>query len=173
VPSDSVRISDAARALADADAAGQWQAAIANRRTGIPQLVRVDTAFAGGVGDLQGRLRHLLSERGLDPNTTFNLSYDAATQSFHIDGEPAVRTALEAELNAASPTANATAIREGHALLEDIDSSLAAVRAQYARDRVAEAGDTVSGRDGVAYRLVLGMSAGMLSAERYGPYRQG
>ncbi|MDO8988024.1 MAG: hypothetical protein Q7U91_00155 [Sideroxyarcus sp.] len=165
---DTVSISDTARALqsraqADTDTRGQWATALANRSTGIPQLVRADSALAGGVEDIQERLRLLLSERGLPSESNFSLSYDAAAKLFRVDGEPGVKAALEAELNASSPTPNAAAIREGYALLEDIDTGLAAVRAQYARDQAAGSDDVASRQHGFAYRFNLNMSGGALA----------
>ncbi|WP_434151299.1 hypothetical protein ACR2R6_07005 [Methylocaldum gracile subsp. desertum] len=73
---------------------GQWQAALANRRTGVPQLVKVDSALAGGRGDIQGRLQQLLTDHAVDPNASFTLAYDAASQSFHVDGAPEAKAVL-------------------------------------------------------------------------------
>lgn len=164
---DTVSISDAARAeLANqqnfATTSEQWQASLAMRRSGIPQLVKVDAAITGGVADMQGQLAQLLADKGIS-DASFALSYDAATQSFTVAGAPKVKAALEGELNSATPSATGSAIREGYALLDDLTSSLAAMHQQYPRDQAVSGNDATSRQQGFAYRLTLSMQDSVLT----------
>lgn len=164
---DKVSISDAARVeLANqqnsATASEQWQASLAMRRSGIPQLVKVDAAIAGGVADMQGQLKKFLAGKGIS-DASFALSYDAATQSFTVDGAPKVKAALEGELDSATPSATGSAIKEGYAMLDDLTSSLAAMHQQFLRDQAAPGNDATSRQQGFAYRLTLSMQDGVLT----------
>lgn len=164
-PADTVTISDAAQALlanqqSSATAGEQWQASLAMRRSGIPQLVKVDDAITGGVADMQGQLKQFLTNKGI-PDANFALSYDAATQSFQVTGAPKVKAALEGELN--TPSATGSAIREGYSLLNDLTTSLAAGRQQYSRDQAVSGSGTTSPQQGFAYRLTLSMQDGVLT----------
>lgn len=161
---ETVSISAAARAelahqQSSAIAGEQWQASLAMRRSGIPQLVKVDDAITGGVADMQGRLKQLLANKGI-PDANFALSYDAVTRSFRVAGAQKVKAALEGELN--TPSATGSAIREGYSLLNDLTTSLAAVRQQYTRDYALSGSDATSPQQGFAYRLTLSMHDGVL-----------
>ncbi len=161
---DKTTISQAARnRVAEESNDDQWLAALANRRTGVPQLIKADSALAGGRADIQGRLQQLLADHAVDPNTSFTLAYDAASRSFRVDGVPEAKAALEAELNSSHPSATGAAVREGYSLLSDMASGLAAVREQYARDQIAGGNDIASRQQGYADRFSLGMRAGILS----------
>jgi hypothetical protein len=154
--SDRVTLSNTARRMQDDDA---WQTALA----GKPQLVNVDSAIAGGLRDVQSRLQQVLDKHKLDGNTQFKLSYDAASQTFSVDGPSDVKQALEAALNAVQPSANAAAIKKGYAKLDDLASSLAAVRKQYSLDMAARGNDVQSRQSGFAYRFSLDSQAQGLS----------
>lgn len=136
-----------------------WQAALAAGHARVPQLINTDEAAAGGLQDLQARLRGVLRNSGLDQNEKFQLSYDAANQSFHVEGGHAVKTALESELNGTPPTPFSTAFKDGYTKLEDIASSAAAVRTQYMLDHGMRQRDPPGGDRGHAYRFELVMQS--------------
>ncbi|MHB1099315.1 MAG: hypothetical protein ACYCZR_07140 [Burkholderiales bacterium] len=146
--SDTVILSDTSRRMLDDDA---WKTALADR----PQLVNVDSAIAGGLRGVQSHLQQILDKHGLDGNAQFKLGYDAASQTFSVNGPSDVKQVLEAELNAVPPTASAAAIKKGYTKLDDLASSAAAVRKQYALDKAAGGYDAPSRQSGFAYRFSL------------------
>lgn len=140
-----------------------WQTALAAKHAQPPQLVNVDLAAAGGLKDLQTQVQGLLRNCGLDPNEKVQLSFDAASESFRVEGSPAAKAALEAELNRKPPAPSATTFKEDFAMLSDIVSSAAAVRTQYMRDHEAQQHSSASWGRGYAYRFDLVMQSGQLS----------
>lgn len=162
---DKINISDAARSrqLADIDTHGQWENTLAMQRSGVPQLINMESAIDGGIDDMQNRLQKWLSEQGFDANTHFSLTYDAANRLYQVEGTPELKGALEAELNNAMPSPLAAAMREGYALLEAQSSGLDGVRKQFALDQVADGHDVMSRLEGFAYRFSLDWSAERLS----------
>lgn len=159
--SDRVSISDTARTLQQKD---DWQSSLANRRDGVPRLIPVESAITGGVESLQNELGQWLKNQGLDQNANFSLTYDAANRSFNVTGPSQIKNALEQELNGNSPSPVGNTLRESYALLEDMTSSLASVRQQFAMDQAAGGYDSPSRERGFRYDFSLEMVAGRLAA---------